>query len=59
MSEAEAKAALAAKAAEARERLIAAGKLPRDLRDDSMPKPTTETIPAQPWQDTDKDEETP
>jgi hypothetical protein len=59
MTESEAKAALAAKAAEARERLIAAGKLPRDLRDDSMPKPTTETIPAQPWQDTDKDEETP
>jgi hypothetical protein len=59
MTEAEAKAALAAKAAEARERLIAAGKLPRDLRYDPMPKPVAETIPAQPWQDTDKDEETP
>jgi hypothetical protein len=55
----EARAKLAEKAAPARERLKAAGKLPRDLRDDSMPKPTTETIPAQPWQDTDKDEETP
>jgi hypothetical protein len=55
----EARAKLAEKAAPARERLKAAGKLPRDLRDDSMPKPTTETIPAQPWQDTDKDEENP
>jgi hypothetical protein len=59
MNEAEAKAALAEKAAPARERLKAAGKLPRDLNTDPMPKPTTETIPAQPWQDTDKDEETP
>jgi hypothetical protein len=57
----EARAKLAEKAAPARERLKAAGKLPRDLRDDSMPKPVTETIPASHWteQDTDKDEETP
>jgi hypothetical protein len=55
----EARAKLAEKAAPARERLKAAGKLPRDLRDDPMPKPTTETIPATHWQDTDKDEETP
>jgi hypothetical protein len=55
----EARAKLAEKAAPARERLRAAGKLPRDLRDDSMPKPVTEEVPAQPWQDTDKDEETP
>jgi hypothetical protein len=59
MTEAEAKAALAAKAADARERLRAAGKLPRDLRDDPMPKPVTETIPASHWQDTEKDEENP
>jgi hypothetical protein len=59
VTEAEAKAALAAKAAEARERLRAAGKLPRDLRDDPMPKPVTEEVPVAPWQDTDKDEETP
>jgi hypothetical protein len=50
---------LARMASEARERLHAAGKLPRDLRDDPMPKPVTETIPATHWQDTDKDEETP
>jgi hypothetical protein len=50
---------LARLGAEARERLRAAGKLPRDLRDDPMPKPVTETIPASHWQDTDKDEETP
>jgi hypothetical protein len=55
----EARAKLAEKAAPARERLIAAGKLPRDLCDDPMPKPVTETIPATHWNETDKDEETP
>jgi hypothetical protein len=49
---------LARRAAEARARLIAAKALPRDLRDEPTPLPVTETIPAQHWQDTDKDEET-
>jgi hypothetical protein len=56
MSEA-AREKLARLAAEARERLRAAGKLPRDLRDEPTPLPVTETIPAQHWTNTDKDEE--
>jgi hypothetical protein len=48
---------LARRAAEARARLIAAKALPRDLRDEPTPLPVTETIPAQHWTNTDKDEE--
>jgi hypothetical protein len=52
---------LARRGREARERLEQAGALPRDLDPSAPPSlvPATETIPAKPWQDTDKDEETP
>lgn len=50
---------LARLAAEARERLRAAGRLPRDLSTEPMPKPVTETIPAAHWTEKTEEDETP